>query len=314
MFRKILSASFEWADIPVIIGTLAFCVWNFSLPKEATCLSGGCEVFGDFRPFGIDLWLAGIGVTGILLGVFLAARLAPRMRVTPKNIVRANDFADFFAIIVLFSDAIFLAFMLFGSPCLNCLLFGFFLFVTVILRLSRKGRPGRKKIFRAGKVALNLWIWLAMMNMGACVWATGDYVMANPSASASLWFSPSCAHCLGALRDHPNARLLPVAESADDIRVIARMQECLDNGYGPARALAAARLAARPLSAPESLRWEIRLWKNRARVIGMGGVLPTLVERGVAPARVDPGKAFDALPWPGNGDLTLSGTELNAGR
>lgn len=237
----------------------AFCLVIFILGRsgEEACFSNGCMLFSDFSLFGISLWTFGGSA-------FICLLLFPKLMV-----------ARFF----LACDCVFLALMLMGLPCVNCMIAGtIFFLIFLCLAFPFSGKD----------MALGgIWLMLLVLNMGIFLSEFGDYAITKES-SVRIYFSPSCAVCAEALDAHPSATLYPVAENKDDLAVIWTMKELLDRGETPIRALAMAKKAHS--DAPFWL--GMRLWKNKGRVLESGGVAPLIISNGFAAKKDDYIKNF----------------------
>lgn len=227
-----------------LLGAL-FCAVMLFLKKEGGdfCFSSGCMLFSDFTLFGISLWSFGIAA-------FLAAAAFP---------------ATIRLFLVL--DSVFLALMLLGLPCVNCMIAGSIFFAVFFFRAFPFSGRDRLLAFA--------WLSFLVLNLGTLFGEFGDYRITE-EASVRIYFSPSCAACEGALAAFPNAALYPVAENDGDLPIIWAMKDFLDKGETPEKALFLAKKA--PQEAPFWL--DARLWKNKGRVLSAGGVAPLIVRSG----------------------------------
>lgn len=244
-----------------------WCLLSFFFKAEdgsGLCLSNGCALFSGFSIFGISLWLWGAAAFA-LLAFFPKPRLA---------------------IAMLAADSIFLAVMLLGAPCANCMLAGAIFCFCAFLCLRKQAKPPQKRKNISCLAFFAIWSALFCMNLGALVSEFGYYSIGG-QGTESVYFSPSCATCMRALEKYSDARLYPVAESDDDLKIIAKMSSLLGNGEKPAKALAEAKQNPGNGKIPEFF-----LWRNKALVLRHGGILPTIVSSGMNMERRDYIKDF----------------------
>ena len=218
---------------------------------NAPCFSNGCSLFSDFKIYGLSLWIFGLGAFSTLL-VFANWHIA---------------------IVFAALDCVFLVLMLFGLPCVNCLLAGL-LFLSSFIAITMADHRGFDFI---DKLVISCWIILCAANLGALSGEYGDYKIAGESGER-LYFSPNCAACAEALKASPSAELYPVAENSEDIDIIYAMEKLLENESDYLKALSMAK--ANPEKAPFWFEW--LLWKNKGRVLEFGGMIPLSIKSGFA--------------------------------
>lgn len=292
---------------------LIFCLWVCFTGGEALCLSNGCELFQDFSLAGVSLWQAGAALFAILLLLAFA------------RLIRT---ALFCAALALAADAVLLCIMIFTAPCVNCLIAGSIIALCFIFFRSETMQGKRER----SPLAI-VWLILLIMNAGGALrdiaepWSPMSLQKEN---SVHIYFSPSCQACralLSRAEEIKDASWYPVYENKRDILVISAMQKQLEKGTPILQAVEEAQQTVPhdikedtslrfTMLRPEMLLLQLRLWRNRAHVLGAGGNrlpflefhgLPSfLTEQNTALKDTAPPQA-GAIPSPPITDISVAG-------
>ncbi len=251
-----------WGGIIAALIGLAFCVSMILGFSKALCVTAGCSLLDGVQVAGVSLWWFG-GAGFVALGVLCLLPYA--------------SLARFAAALALAIDCLLLLIMLFIAPCLPCLVVG--LLFAALYVIVRATVFSRERI-RRRSILLVVWVVLFFANLFPLgLQYLGVWSLSGPAdAPMRVYFSPSCPSCRQALADAeelPAGTLayLPVAESLDDVRVIARMRAALA-GSEPAKSVDAALHQA--LADTSELSWaELadtgwRVLRNRAVALAAG--------------------------------------------
>jgi hypothetical protein len=318
MLQRHEARSFLPAPFAFALCGVAFCVWNVQSGDSIPCLTAGCTLFRNFTVAGVSLWWSGVAGFAILGLCALSGRLG---------------LGTFCAALGLTLDCLLLLVMLGTSSCLPCLFAGLLLALTYLCFLVASHARQVQQRTSTGplfSILLVAWACLFVANFGGMARENAEpWAMQAPADPQELvaraYFSPSCPACRQLVRELPPdqaAKLAwhPVAETDNDLRIIAAMLERLRQGDAMPQALAAA------LEAPLAGQWAIlrsdmlllqfRLWRNQAHVMEHSEILPLIEFSGVPafmfqPRRiVAPQPAPKAIPQPAGHDAVLP-TELN---
>jgi len=182
------------------------------------------------------------------------------------------------AAIVLGLDCLLLLVMLFLVPCLPCLAAGL-LFACVYL-FARS--PAVINMY-AGRRSILFFVWLVLFVANVFplgLQHLGVWGLSGPrDAPVRLYFSPSCPTCRQALADTSSMQLetivyIPVAETMNDVTVIARMEKLLATGGTPrlsvGEALQRAQTDTKDISISEFIAVGLRVLRNRGQSLSAG--------------------------------------------
>lgn len=268
-----------------------FCCWNVWGSPEALCVTEGCRLFQNFAIGGISLWLIG----ALCFAVLLLAALS--------GFVTAGYVAAAFGLML---DCVLLCVMIASAPCFNCLIIGLLLaLVFLAFRTARRERSEEGRIserWRPRHSASPLFaLWGILFLLDAGVAAHGvlkpwPLPAGNASASARIYFSPSCEACralvAAAAGEDASVAWYPVGEKEGDLAVIAEIIRRTAAGESLSSALDAAlasspgrEASAPPFSGfPQRALLQLRLWRNRAHVLEAGSERLPFVEFSGVPA------------------------------
>ena len=289
-------------------GGIAFCSWVLSTGGSTLCVTDGCSLFRDFSIAGFSLWDVG-------LAFFSALLLLCLLRLT--RLARAA------AGLALAADVMLLGVMLFTAPCVNCLVAGALLaFCYLALRSAcDDGRP------RGASLLAMLWAAFFLCNAGgvcrdlASPWSPLAH---EGQPAVRIWFSPSCPACrqiVSRYGDIRGAAWFPVAENADDVRVIRVMTNSLDRGASLPDAVKQARTfvfrqkrssASLEMLRPSMLLLQFRLWVNHSHVLASGSDKLPFVEFLGVPSFLREKTAPDAAALPEGQQLSPEGSSMDA--
>lgn len=268
----------------VLSGTLclalvavAYCVWTAFGNDVNVCVTEGCSLYQDANLGGVSLWWIGAVTFAVL------ALLA---------LVGAARVGRVIAGLALAGDILLLLLMAATAPCISCLGAALF-FVGVYACFRRadmdpqgKGAPARRSVL------VLCWLVLFLINAGASArLAASVWSISDPSGAPSVrvFYSPSCAACaqaVEALSGNVGAAFYPVAETPEDVYMIAAMREAVERGRNMKEALELAKKAENPggLAAlsPDMLWLRLRLLRNKAHVYLSGTqTVPFIEYRGL---------------------------------
>ena len=307
----------------VLSGTLclalvavAYCVWTAFGNDVNVCVTEGCSLYQDANLGGVSLWWIGAVTFAVL------ALLA---------LVGAARVGRVIAGLALAGDILLLLLMAATAPCISCL--GAALFFAGVYTCFRradmdpqgKGGPTRRSIL------VLCWLVLFLINAGASArLAASVWSISDPSGAPSVrvFYSPSCAACaqaIDALSGNVSVAFYPVAETPDDVYMVAAMREAVDSGRNMKEALEMAKKAENPggLAAisPDMLWLRLRLLRNKAHVYLSGSQsvpfieyhgLPSMLAakpdkkaRRQSAGRQEEAAAQDAAPRPSASSLPL---------
>ena len=188
-----------------------------------------------------------------------------------------------------------------------------------------KGGPTRRSIL------VLCWLVLFLINAGASArLAASVWSISDPSGAPSVrvFYSPSCAACaqaIDALSGNVSVAFYPVAETPDDVYMVAAMREAVDSGHNMKEALEMAKKAENPggfaAISPDMLWLRLRLLRNKAHVYLSGSQsvpfieyhgLPSMLAakpdnkaRRQSAGRQEEAAAQDAAPRPSASSLPL---------
>lgn len=264
----------------VLSGTLclalvavAYCVWTAFGNDVNVCVTEGCSLYQDANLGGVSLWWIGAVTFAVL------ALLA---------LVGAARVGRVIAGLALAGDILLLLLMAATAPCISCL--GAALFFAGVYTCFRradmdpqgKGGPTRRSIL------VLCWLVLFLINAGASArLAASVWSISDPSGAPSVrvFYSPSCAACaqaIDALSGNVSVAFYPVAETPDDVYMVAAMREAVDSGHNMEEALEMAKKAEKPggLAAisPDMLWLRLRLLRNKAHVYLSGSQSVPFIE------------------------------------
>ncbi len=263
---------------PLLISILgvAFCAWSALGNSLDFCITAGCELNSDTALWGISLWWYGAVAFCILTILALSGR--------PWLGVCAAGFCvilDLFLIIL----------MLTTSPCVSCLIVGL-LFVLNYMAFRYAGK-GLNPLPRS--ILIAVWMVFFIANVGIIIrdsfgtWA----VYGAEKPSISVFFSPSCPHCLTAVQalvSNKDAAFYPIDEKDGDFDAIARMLHNIARGDNILVAMEKAKKASEnPLGFFDNAYLYFRLTRNKAEVIMSGSnVVPFIEYQGLPAALIPP--------------------------
>ena len=299
--------SYTFLPVPFFIALcgLLFCGWNLWSAESVPCLTSGCLLFQNFSIGGFPLWWGGVTGFGILTLLALAGR---------------PSLGKLFAGMGLLLDCLLMIILLTAAPCLPCLIAAFLLaacYASFLFACRGRMRSSRRQTF---SYLLLIWVFLFLGNIGCLVrdmLAPWPMVTSSVETPISAYVSPSCPACRQLIMELPQEQAnkitwYPVAESEQDVRVIATLIQALDQGERLAQALPKA--LERPLGGqwsllrPNMFLLQMRLWRNHARVMERGGILPLVEFHGLptglltkrtlgqAPGPAMPGRQHSSSP------------------
>lgn len=307
----------------VLSGTLclalvavAYCVWTAFGNDVNVCVTEGCSLYQDANLGGVSLWWIGAVTFAVL------ALLA---------LVGAARVGRVIAGLALAGDIVLLLLMAATAPCISCL--GAALFFAGVYACFRradmdpqgKGVPSRRSIL------VLCWLVLFLINAGASArLAASVWSISDPSGTPSVrvFYSPSCSACAQAietLSGNVSVAFYPVAETPEDVYMVAAMREAVERGLNMKEALELAKKAENPggLAAisPDMLWLRLRLLRNKAHVYLSGSQTVPFIEyhglpsmlvskaenktRRQAAVRQEEAPAQDAAPRPSASSLPL---------
>ncbi len=201
--------------IPAAAG-FAFCLWNALAPDTVPCGASGCALYAGAGS--AVVWALGALSFGL---TFLLAK-RKKKRWTAK-----------LACLLLACDIPFLAVLVLTAPCTKCMLVGLLLFWMAMA--SRKdagteeeqgGQLVPEPLFRTVRT-----VWLALF-CAVCGSLVGEAMAPRAvqgdlaSAEATICISPSCPHCLEAVRRYEQSgrvAFIAVAPGKDDLARVVLM-------------------------------------------------------------------------------------------
>lgn len=264
----------------VLSGTLclalvavAYCVWTAFGNDVNVCVTEGCSLYQDANLGGVSLWWIGAVTFAVL------ALLA---------LVGAARVGRVIAGLALAGDIVLLLLMAATAPCISCL--GVALFFAGVYACFRradmdpqgKGAPARRSVLILGWLVLFLINAGASARLAASVWSISD---PSGAPSVRVFYSPSCAACaqaIEALSGNVSVAFYPVAETPDDVYMVAAMREAVERGHSMKEALEMAKKAEIPggfaAISPDMLWLRLRLLRNKAHVYLSGSQTVPFIE------------------------------------
>lgn len=286
-----------------ILGLVYCLLMSLGVGVEAICLTSGCALVADVRIAGISPWWAATALFGLM---------------TLFSIFRLRALAYGVALLFLMGDCLFLLLMIFIAPCTSCLLVALLIFgAWVSLRWRSHTLVMPRRILAGGLGAI--WSLLFILNIGTVLHeiALPKAISGGPESKIDIYFSPGCPACVDTVRYFDGqAAFYPVAESEEDIAVVADLQARMAAVEGqPASTLGAAMAAidaerkAGSYRAPELSLWKnvalrFTLMRNQSRISQLGfEAVPVIMFEGVPRSwaqpveQVQPGQPGKTLPW-----------------
>lgn len=270
----------------VLSGTLClalvavvYCVWTAFGNDVNVCVTEGCSLYQDANLGGVSLWWIGAVAFAVL------ALLA---------LVGAARVGRVIAGLALTGDILLLLLMAATAPCISCL--GAALFFAGVYACFRradldpqgKGVPARRSLL------VLCWLVLFLINAGASArLAASVWSISDPSGAPTVrvFYSPSCAACaqaIEALSGNVGVAFYPVAETPEDVYMVAAMREAVESGRNMKEALELAKKAENPggfaALSPDMLWLRLRLLRNKAHVYLSGSQTVPFIEYHGLPA------------------------------
>lgn len=264
----VLSGTLSLALVAVV-----YCVWTAFGNDVNVCVTEGCSLYQDANIGGVSLWWIGAVTFAVL------ALLA---------LVGAARVGRIIAGLALTGDILLLLLMAATAPCISCLGAALF-FAGVYASFRRVDREPQGKAVPARRSLLVLcWLVLFLINAGASArLAASVWSISDPSGAPSVrvFFSPSCAACaqaIEALSGNVSVAFYPVAETPEDVYMVAAMRDAVESGRNMKEALELAKKAEKPggLSAlsPDMLWLRLRLLRNKAHIYLSGSQTVPFIE------------------------------------
>lgn len=263
-----------WLGIGIAIIGILFCLYSSSNEGKFLCITSGCALNKDFTIAGISAWRVG----GVAFAVYVVSSL-----------ILGKKAALPLATLYLIGDSFFLLLMGLTLPCVPCLIAGLlFALLFSASNIPDKSRPNREKF----PLSLGIWGILFVLNLILVFkeYAEPAPMFGTPEAPIKVYFSPSCPACKDAVSRYAKAAqagtvaLYPVAESDQDMLIIATMQKEADSGASPETALAKALehpIASLPFRFQTLIQYW-RLWANKAMTFSLGnGQVPLIIYNGL---------------------------------
>ncbi len=252
---------------------LAFCAWIAFGNNVDICITAGCSLSSDMNIGGMSLWWFGCIAFSFLSVLSFSGR--PWLGL-------------FAAAICILLDTILLILMLSTAPCLSCLVVAV-LFALVYLAFRHECLRNVDKEDRGRSWILLIWLMFFIGNTGAVLRdSMGPWRILGPETPAiSLYFSPSCTHCLEAVRalsGNVQTAFYPIAEKPEDLNAIVHLRQFLENGDSMMDALEKARKKTdeATIGTFESLLLNFRLQRNKSHlVLAASSVVPFIEYRGL---------------------------------
>lgn len=264
----VLSGTLSLALVAVV-----YCVWTAFGNDVNVCVTEGCSLYQDANLGGVSLWWIGAVAFAVL------ALLA---------LVGAARVGRVIAGLALVGDILLLLLMAMTAPCISCL--GAALFFAGVYACFRradmdpqgKGAPVRRSLL------VLCWLVLFLINAGASArLAASVWSISDPSGAPTVrvFYSPSCSACaqaIEALSGNVSVAFYPVAETPEDVYMVAAMREAVESGRNMKEALELAKKAENPGGlaslSPDMLWLRLRLLRNKAHVYLSGSQTVPFIE------------------------------------